>query len=420
MSSNTENSGEVDAIDLLLGSFADESQNIESNQTFHNGPFGAYNPSVQSISVDGFKDGAQAQFQSQYYFRPQNMLGNQIHPQIAFNPLLLNKGQFQMPSLQESLAPNPQVISSSANVHGQYFQGNPVPSPFFPIIPMSYDPKDPTKVRNKRPLHESSVRPVKVQVAEDSKVSSQEEDNKKTGASMKQMTAADKRRYDRNQREQQRSLKISQQINDLRTVLTESKLQFKPNKISILINVVEYIKRLKMKSAQLESEHKKLLDTLETTSTIVTSGTASTIVSTFDADDKPETPQAVDASNGVLDGINFEDMFHSCNIGLGVAALDGRFLDCNEVFERVSGYSKEELKHSSLFHLLSNNAMDDVYRVLVKMLKEKNKTNDFTSQSFWCGIVPKKNQKTELVLNITLARSQDGIPKYFNFALAGD
>jgi len=420
MSSNTE-SIEVDAIDLLLGSFADESQNIESNQTFNSGPFGVYNPSAQSISVEGFKDGAQGQFQSQYYFRPQNILGNQIHPQIAFNPLLLNKGQFQMPILQESLSPNPQVISSSGNIHGQYIQGNPVPTPFFPITPMSYNPKVPTKVTNKRPLHESSVRPVKVQVADDSKLPSQEEDNEKIDASMKKMTAVERRRYDRNQREQQRSLKISQQINDLRTVLTESKLQFKPNKISILINVVEYIKRLKMKSAQLESEHKKLLDTLETTSTIVTSGIASTIDSTFDAtDDKPETHQAGNASNGVLDGINFEDMFHSCNIGLGVAALDGRFLDCNEVFEQVSGYSKEELKNSSLFHLLSNNAMDDVYRVLVKMLKENKSTNDDTPQSFWCGIVPKKNQEAELVLNITLARSQDGIPKYFNFALAGD
>ncbi len=54
------------------------------------------------------------------------------------------------------------------------------------------------------------------------------------------MTAEERRRYERNQREQQRTHKISHQIKELRTLLNDSKVPYKPNKFSILMSVAEW------------------------------------------------------------------------------------------------------------------------------------------------------------------------------------
>eukprot|EP00957_Ditylum_brightwellii_P153489 11681359-Ditylum_brightwellii.AAC.1 len=86
------------------------------------------------------------------------------------------------------------------------------------------------------------------------------------------MSAEDKRRYERNLREQQRSYKISQQIKELRTVLAESHIPFKPNKFSILLSVVEYIKQLQQRSIVLDNEHKKLIMTIQQTKEMVERG----------------------------------------------------------------------------------------------------------------------------------------------------
>ena len=54
----------------------------------------------------------------------------------------------------------------------------------------------------------------------------------KDDAELEKMNPAERRRYERNLREQQRSYRISQQIKQLRDVLEESKIPFKPNKFS--------------------------------------------------------------------------------------------------------------------------------------------------------------------------------------------
>merc|ERR1712166_1027569 len=81
---------------------------------------------------------------------------------------------------------------------------------------------------------------------------------------------AEKRRYERNLREQQRSSKISTQIKELREVLSECNVPFKPNKYSILLKVVEYIKQLQSRAIILDAEHQKLITTVRQTNEMIT------------------------------------------------------------------------------------------------------------------------------------------------------
>jgi len=184
------------------------------------------------------------------------------------------------------------------------------------------------------------------------------------------MSEGEKRKQDRNVREQQRSQKISAQIKELRQVLTESKVPFKQNKFSILMSVVDYIKQLQNRASLLDSEHRKLVNTIRETSELVNSGFI------HRTDDVPDVGN--DAEMLYVQGLDYRAIFEQCSFPVGVAALDGRFLMCNSKFERITGLSKQELESETLFGLLATNDVDEVFRALGTLLKgsisEQNKS----------------------------------------------
>jgi PAS domain-containing protein len=209
------------------------------------------------------------------------------------------------------------------------------------------------------------------------------------------MSAEEKRRYERNLREQQRSFKISQQIKELRNVLAESNISFKPNKFSILLSVADYVKQLQSRAIMLDVEHRKLIETIRKTSEMVSSG------QTPLSDDDNKGDQHI-SHIGVSDmifvqGLDYKAIFQQCPAALGVAALDGRMLACNEEFASISGFSKECLLRLSLFNLMNNH--EDVFRAMGEMLSNSCATAEAAKLSanppppiYWSGLVSQKNQ----------------------------
>lgn len=251
------------------------------------------------------------------------------------------------------------------------------------------------------------------------------------------MTASEKRRYDRNLREQQRSYKISQQIKELRSVLAESNVPFKPNKFSILLSVVDYIKQLQSRALILDAEHVKLINTIRQTNEMVNAGgppessTDCTSDGTAVRKDQLRSHRCDKIRNDTdllfVKGIDYSTVFSQCTAALGVAALDGRFLACNAEFEIVSGYSRDELLRQSLFNLLTSHDMEEVFKVMGEMLKSSvgggneddgnGGAETAKPLTHWSGVVSQKHQNVDLNMNITLARTADGMPKFFNCAL---
>mmetsp|Transcript_7438 Transcript_7438/g.9911 ORF Transcript_7438/g.9911 Transcript_7438/m.9911 type:complete len:437 (+) Transcript_7438:285-1595(+) len=306
------------------------------------------------------------------------------------------------------------------------------------------------------------------------------------------MSAEDKRRYERNLREQQRSYKISQQIKELRTVLAESHIPFKPNKFSILLSVVEYIKQLQQRSIVLDNEHKKLIMTIQQTKEMVERGevvgsgencvvggngtnvalptVGGNLSYTHNSQSNSSSSNNKNGGVGVgndanmlfVQGLEYKNIFAQCPAALGIAALDGRFIACNAEFESVSGYTFEELRVQSLFNLLTHRDMEEVFQAMGEMLKNASTSSSSSScngvggavkqsshggdgsdihrqkgvndafleekadgeggeekswMTYWSGIVSQKHQHADLRMNITLARTAEGMPKFFNCAL---
>lgn len=159
----------------------------------------------------------------------------------------------------------------------------------------------------------------------------------------------ERRRQDRNYREQQRSQQISNQIGVLRSLLGDAKVECKPDKYSTLTSVVDYVRELQQKSSMLESEHKKLLDTITQTTKIMNSQymmvqsdvTANNGTKDRDADVVSSVPE--DDSQVYVQGIDYQHIFRSSPFALATTSIDGRFLDCSEGFEKLTRFSREEL-----------------------------------------------------------------------------
>ena len=219
------------------------------------------------------------------------------------------------------------------------------------------------------------------------------------------MSAEEKRRYERNVREQQRSFKISQQIKELRNVLAESNISFKPNKFSILMSVVDYVKQLQSRAIMLDAEHRKLIDTIRQTHEMVNAGLTPA----------PEETQSRTHDRGVnvsdsdmlfVQGLDYEAVFQHCPAALGVAALDGRILACNDEFAAISGISRETLLRQSLFNLMNNH--EDVFRAMGAMLSSgcanvqpaaKENANP-PAPIYWSGVVNQKSQSVSTRENL--------------------
>ncbi|CAB1117803.1 unnamed protein product [Ectocarpus sp. CCAP 1310/34] len=82
------------------------------------------------------------------------------------------------------------------------------------------------------------------------------------GSMTKAPTVQNKRRLERNAREQKRSLKISQRIEDLRRMLSQFGVDVKASKSAVLSEATDYIAHLQRQHAQSEAERARILQLL--------------------------------------------------------------------------------------------------------------------------------------------------------------
>ena len=229
------------------------------------------------------------------------------------------------------------------------------------------------------------------------------------------------RRMGRNQREQQRSHRITEQITQLRDVLASANVRFKPDKYSTLVTVADYITQLQDRSSILDTEHKQLLETITKTNEMVNSSHYQTNANgdvsfghDLVADTVPSGP-VLEVEIGVfVTGLDYRAIFNNCGMAFAIASIDGRFIDCNADFERLTGYTRDELlpgsskkqgpvadsapsstesvwskcgssmsgedsqtrigdgpiRNLSLFNLLNKAAMEQVFTAMSRMLKQ--------------------------------------------------
>jgi Helix-loop-helix DNA-binding domain len=196
----------------------------------------------------------------------------------------------------------------------------------------------------------------------------------KSAAVLEKMSAAERRRYDRNLREQQRSYRISQQIKELRDVLQQSNVPFRPNKYSILVSVAEYIQQLQGRAIMLDSEHERLINTIQSTNEAMKSngdgsndyGTSSSTSGSDEGHDSRNETNTL-----FVQGIDYEAAFAHCPYPLGVAALDGRIIAANREFEALLHPNYNETRDANrTTNTTCNSMVDQSFFVFIRNHQE--------------------------------------------------
>jgi len=201
-----------------------------------------------------------------------------------------------------------------------------------------------------------------------------------------------RRRQDRNMREQQRSQQITQQIRNLKDILSSANVDFKNDKYSTLVAVGDYVKELQARSARLAEEHQGLLDTISKTSEVTNKPYVASDEKPSASIDEGTVAQSTDHDDSAVfvSGLDYKAVFVSCPVACALVSIDGRFLSFNLEFEQLCGFSKAELMPStaekeeedrpssagtspersmSLFNILKRCDMENVFVSMSKMLK---------------------------------------------------
>jgi PAS domain-containing protein len=179
------------------------------------------------------------------------------------------------------------------------------------------------------------------------------------------LSVNEKKRHIRNIREQQRSFKISKQIDQLKELLQSSGFRLeKSSKTSVLAGVAEYVKELQTKSQEIDNGFRRVIlqsdvDVADLEQQEIETGTEIEI---------EKNPFLLDRED--LADCQFREIFYSSPIPLALTDKEGRFLDCNQPFLEVASLSKELLEASTLFSLVEPSSLLDAYSSVATLLQQ--------------------------------------------------
>jgi len=199
------------------------------------------------------------------------------------------------------------------------------------------------------------------------------------------MTEERKKRL-RNEREQRRAHLITDQIDSLKGVLENSNFPLRStSKFDILAACDEYIQHLRQRKNCLDQEHKlgggggggggsANGSVRSGGSGGGGGGQSSSSVSSASEDGESMssrgggrgmTAAAAAQRNIVLD---FSEIFRSSHVPMAVVSIDGRILQCNDEFSRVTGYTNDRLTGVTLFGLAAPECLEELFKSIARLL----------------------------------------------------
>lgn len=247
------------------------------------------------------------------------------------------------------------------------------------------------------------------------------------------------RREDRNLREKERSLKITQQIHELRGLLSMGGVIVpKGTKSTILTEAANYIRIIQQQAYRLEMDKAQLVQEVQRIGNDAIGEKAAYAIQHAAAQNGvsymtnlPETadPQQSIGSPSEQSSDNLSDreyrcVFNSCSVGMAIATMGGSFIDCNQAFSQLSSYSKQELQAMTIFNITSREDLQGAFDMMSQLITPPTGVLDADGNSIEDGktqapVVLRSaiRHRSDLGLSVSLIRGDDGVARNFNVTL---
>lgn len=259
----------------------------------------------------------------------------------------------------------------------------------------------------------------------------------------KKKPLTNERREERNMREKERSLKITQQIQELRDLLSLGGIIVpKGTKSTILTEAANYIRLLQQHQYRSEIDKAQLVQEVQRIGNgaigekaayaIRHAATQNGVSSMANLPEGPvpnaEPPQSAGSTSDPLsDSLcdrEYRCVFNSCSVGMAIATMGGSFIDCNLAFTELASYTKQELKAMTIFNITSKEDLQGAFDMMSQLITpttggfdaDGNSTEESKLQS---PVVLRSaiRHRSDLGLSVSLIRGEDGVARYFNITL---
>lgn len=257
----------------------------------------------------------------------------------------------------------------------------------------------------------------------------------------KKKPLTNERREERNMREKERSLKITQQIGELRSLLSLGGVIVpKGTKSTILTEAANYIRllqqhqyRSEMDKAQLVQEVQRIGNGAigEKAAYAIKHAAAQNGVASMTnlpegqvASSDPQQQPGQDPMSDALRDREYRSVFNSCSVGMAIATMGGSFIDCNLAFTQLSSYSKQELKAMTIFNVTSRDDLQGAFDMMSQLITPPTGGLDADGNNLDDNKMPSPvvlrsaiRHRSDLGLSVSLIRGDDGVAQYFNVTL---
>jgi len=258
----------------------------------------------------------------------------------------------------------------------------------------------------------------------------------------KKKPLTNERREERNLREKERSLKITQQIHELRNLLSMGGVIVpKGTKSTILTEVANYIRLLQQHQYRSEMDKAQLVQEVQRIGNgaigdkaayAIRHAAAQNVVSSVANLPEGQVPSAEPQQSAgnpgelsdTLGDREYRCVFNSCSVGMAIATMGGSFIDCNLAFTELSSYTKAELKEMTIFNITSRDDLQGAFDMMSHLITPPTGGLDADGNNVEDSKRPSPvilrsaiRHRSNLGLSVSLIRGEDNVARYFNVTL---
>lgn len=267
----------------------------------------------------------------------------------------------------------------------------------------------------------------------------------------KKKPLTNERREERNMREKERSLKITQQIHELRELLSMGGIIVpKGTKSTILTEAANYIRLLQQHQYRSEMDKAQLVQEVQRIGNgaigekaayairhAASQNGVSSMANLPEAGSVPDAGAADPQHEGnpadpLTDSIGereYRCVFNSCSVGMAIATMGGSFIDCNLAFTQLASYTKPELKAMTIFNITSREDLQGAFDMMSQLITpatggldaDGNASigSDGNGGATQSPVILKSaiRHRSDLGLSVSLIRADDGVARYFSVTL---
>jgi len=110
----------------------------------------------------------------------------------------------------------------------------------------------------------------------------------------------------------------------------------------------------------------------------------------------------------------YRSVFNNCAVGMAIASMGGAFIDCNQLFCKLSNYTKQEVCSLTVFNMTARQDLQHAFDLISQLISPPHDAaNGEQQQQQPIVLRGAMNNRNDLGLGIASVKGDDGIAKFF-------